>query len=135
MENDGELTKNVSREIEQKNKGVDGLEKMTPLPSEAMGLEISQEDRSIGVVSSELYWNYFRSGVHWSVICAVICLCFIAQGKSQYYYNWSFLRNNLTQKMVVVPWTAAVQGKHIFAIFIPVLMTLSKLGLKMCELF
>ena len=135
VENDGGLTKNVSREIEQKNKGVDGLEKMTPLPSEAMGLEISQEDRSIGVVSSELYWNYFRSGVHWSVICAVICLCFIAQGKSQYYYNWSFLRNNLTQKMVVVPWTAAVQGKHIFAIFIPVLMTLSKLGLKMCELF
>ena len=81
--NDGELTKNVAWEIEQKNKGVDGLDKIGPLPSEARGLEISKEDRSIGVVSSKLYWNYFRSGVHWSVICAVICLCFIAQGKSQ----------------------------------------------------
>ena len=81
--NDGELAKNISREIEQKIKGVDNLEKIGPLPNEAIGLEISKEDRSIGVVSSKLYWNYFRSGVHWSVICAVICLCFIAQGKSQ----------------------------------------------------
>ena len=80
--NDGELTKTVVREIEQKNKGVDGRETMAPLPNEAMGMEISREDRSIGVVSSKLYWNYFRSGVHWSIIVAVICLCFIAQGKS-----------------------------------------------------
>ena len=82
--NDGELTKDVAREIEQKNKDVDGSETMVPLPSEARRLEISQEDRSIGVVSSKLYWNYFRSGVHWSIIVAVICLCFIAQGKSLY---------------------------------------------------
>ena len=80
--NDGELTKNVAREIEHENKGVDGNETVAPLPHEARGLEISKEDRSIGVVSSKLYWNYFRSGVHWSTICAVICLCFIAQGKS-----------------------------------------------------
>ena len=83
----GGLTKNVAREIEQKNKAVDGREITAPLPNEAMGMEISKEDRSIGVVSSKLYWNYFRSGVHWSTICAVICLCFIAQGKSQYYCN------------------------------------------------
>ena len=81
--NDGELTKNVARKIEQKNKGVDGSETMAPLPSETRGLEISQEDRSIGVVSSKLYWNYFRSGVHWSTICAMICFCFITQGKTQ----------------------------------------------------
>ena len=87
--NDGEVTKNVAREIEQKNKGVDGLETLFPLPNEARGLEISKEDRSIGVVSSKLYWNYFRSGVHWSVICAVICLCVVTQGKNQY-CNWSF---------------------------------------------
>ena len=73
---DGELTK----EIERKNEGGDGCETMVPLPNDARGLEISQEDRSIGVISSELYWNYFRSGVHWSTICAVVCLCFIAQG-------------------------------------------------------
>ena len=90
--NDGELAKNVAREIEHKNKGVDDLEKMGPLPSEAKGLEIAQEDRSIGVVSSKLYWNYFRSGVHWSIICAVICFCFIAQGKSLHYCNWLFLQ-------------------------------------------
>ena len=111
--NDGELTKNVDREIEQKSKGVDGRETIAPLSNEARGLEISQEDRSIGVVSSKLYWNYFRSGVHWSIICAVICLIFIAQGKSQYYCNWSFLRNNLRQKIVAVHWMAAVQGKYI----------------------
>ena len=83
---------------------------MAPLPNEARGLEISKEDRSIGVVSSKHYWNYFRSGVHWSVICAVIFLCLIAQGKSQYYCNWSFLRNNLTPKDVAVHWMAGVKG-------------------------
>ena len=81
--NDGEITNKVAREIEQKNKGADRCETSAPLPSEARGLEISKEDRSVGVVSSKLYWDYFRSGVHWSVICAVFCLCFIAQGKSQ----------------------------------------------------
>ena len=80
--NDGGITKNVAREIEQKNKGVDRCETSAPLPSEARGLEISKEDRSVGVVSSKLYWNYFRSGVHWSITFAVICLCLIAQGKS-----------------------------------------------------
>ena len=79
---DSKLTESFVREIEQKKNG-DGCETMVPLPNEARGLEISQEDRSIGVVSSKLYWNYFRSGVHWSIICAVICLCFIAQGKTQ----------------------------------------------------
>ena len=74
----GELTK----EIERKNEGGNGCETMVLLPNEARGLEISQEDRSIEVVSSKLYWNYFRSGVHWSTICAVICLFLIAQGKS-----------------------------------------------------
>ena len=78
----GKLTESFAREIEQKKSG-DDRETMVPLPNEARGLEISQEDRSIGVVSSQLYWNYFRSGVHWSIICAVICLCFIAQGKTQ----------------------------------------------------
>ena len=71
----------LAKEIEQKNEGGDGCETMVPLPNEARGLEMSQEDRSIGVISSKLYWNYFRSGVHWSTICAVICLCFLAQGK------------------------------------------------------
>ena len=83
-ENHSKITESVAREIEQKNESGDGVETMAPLPNEVRGLEISQEDRSIGVVSSKLYWSYFRSGVHWSTIVAVICLCFIAQGKTQY---------------------------------------------------
>ena len=83
VQRDSIHTESFSREIEQKNRG-DGFETMVPLLDDPMSLEISQEDRSIGVVSSKLYWNYFRSGVHWSIIVAVICLCFIAQGKSSY---------------------------------------------------
>ena len=49
--------------------------------SAARGLTIPQEDRAIGVVSSKLYWDYFRSGVSLLVICAGICFCFITQGR------------------------------------------------------
>ena len=84
VQKDSNHTESVVREIEQKSKGIEGRETIAPLPNEARGIEISKEDRSIGVVSSKLYWNYFRSGVHWSIIIAVICLCFIAQGKSSY---------------------------------------------------
>ena len=80
--NDSKL-KSVARQIKQTNEGGDGCETMVPLPYEASGLEISQEDRSIGVISSKLYWDYFRSGVHWSTIYAVICFCFITQGNTQ----------------------------------------------------
>ena len=83
VQRDSNHTESFSREIEQKNRG-DGFETMVPLLDDPMSLEISQEDRSIGVVSSKLYWNYFRSGVHWSIIVAVICLCFIAQGRRLY---------------------------------------------------
>ena len=88
VQKDSNHTESVAREIEQKNRG-DGCDTIVPLPDDPISLEISQEDRSIGVVSSKLYWNYFRSGVHWSVICAVICLCVVTQGKTQY-CNWSF---------------------------------------------
>jgi len=64
----------------EENKG-EG-ERMVPgIPSDAKGLEISVEDRTIGVVSSKLYWNYFRSGVPASVIIALVCFCLITQGK------------------------------------------------------
>ena len=79
--NNSKLTKSVAREIQEKNESGDGVKTMAPLPSDVRGLEISQEDRFIGVVSSKLYWNYFRSGVHWSTMGALICLCFTAQGK------------------------------------------------------
>ena len=47
---------------------------------EARSLQIEEEDRVIGVVSSKLYWNYFRSGVHSLVILAIIMLSVITQG-------------------------------------------------------
>ena len=84
VENDNKFTKRIPRDIEPKNEDVNGCEATFPLPNEARSLEISQEDRSIGVVSSKLYWDYFRSGVHWSTICAVVCLCFMTQGMTQY---------------------------------------------------
>ena len=52
----------------------------TPVPKEVQGLHLSEEDRAIGVVSSGLYWNYFRSGVPLLVIIAGICLCLVSQG-------------------------------------------------------
>ena len=56
-------------------------DRMVPLSDEAKSLEISEEDRSIGVVSARLYWNYFRSGVPASAIIALICFCLITQGQ------------------------------------------------------
>jgi len=50
--------------------------------SRARGLTIPREDRTTGVVSSKLYWDYFRSGVSLLVICAGICFCFVTQGKA-----------------------------------------------------
>ena len=37
-------------------------QKIHPLPNEAKILEIPKEDRTIGVLTSWLYWDYFRSG-------------------------------------------------------------------------
>ena len=67
-------------ENEEQREGADSCEEMVPLPSEAKGLEISQEDRKIGVVSSKLYWNYFRSGVPSLVIIGATCFCLVTQG-------------------------------------------------------
>ena len=52
-------------------------------PHNVEGLQLSEEDRAIGVVSPKLYWNYFRSGVPLLVITGGICFCFITQGNVQ----------------------------------------------------
>lgn len=49
---------------------------------EGEGLEISQEDRVIGVVTARLYWNYFTSGMHWLLNLLAILLCLITQGRT-----------------------------------------------------
>ena len=56
-------------------------EKMAPLSNEEKSLEIAQEDHTIGVVTSKLYWDYFRSGAHPLVIIAGMCFGLFTQGK------------------------------------------------------
>ncbi|KAL9956498.1 hypothetical protein ACROYT_G037980 [Oculina patagonica] len=96
--NDSKVTKNFIHENEKKSEVGDSFEQMVPPANEAKGLEISQEDRTIGVVSSKLYWEYFRSGIHSSVIFAVIVWCFITQAMIVAPAVWlSFLTKKLPE--------------------------------------
>ena len=61
--------------------------------NESRSLETEEEDRAIGVVSSKLYWNYFRSGVHSFVILAVLLLCALTVGKSAPWVSQSSIRS------------------------------------------
>ena len=81
QENESENSTEEEDEEEQKISESGG--RMVPLASEASGLEISEEDRTIGVVSSKLYWDYLRSGLHPLTILGIVCLCLMTQGKSQ----------------------------------------------------
>ena len=54
---------------------------LEPLRNKDNELEISVEDRAIGTVSSKLYWDYFRSGIHSLLIIGMIFLCLISQGE------------------------------------------------------
>ena len=56
-------------------------QKIHPLPNEARSLNIAKEDRAIGVVTSKLYWDYFRSGAHPLMITGMVGLSLITQGK------------------------------------------------------
>ena len=77
-------SKNSSEEEDEEERKVsESGARMVPLASEAKGLEISEEDRTIGVVSSKLYWDYLRSGLHPLTTLGIVCLCLITQGKSQ----------------------------------------------------
>ena len=53
--------------------------------NECKALRLSEEDRAIGVVSTKLYWNYFRSGAPFPVIIAGIFFCLIAQGNQRFF--------------------------------------------------
>lgn len=53
--------------------------RIVPLDSEAKGLEKSEEDLVVGVVSSKLYWDYLRSGLHSLAILRIVCICLITQ--------------------------------------------------------
>ncbi|PFX22978.1 Multidrug resistance-associated protein 4 [Stylophora pistillata] len=43
--------------------------------ADAKGLEMAKEDRTIGIVTSKLYWDYFRSEAHPLMITGMVGLC------------------------------------------------------------
>ena len=68
-------------EDKETHDGVEKCQKIHPLPNKARSLEIAKEDRTIGVVTSRLYWDYFRSGAHPLMITGMVGLSLITQGK------------------------------------------------------
>ena len=52
--------------------------------SESLGLtehlELSEEDRAAGFISSRLYWDYFRAGMHPLVMVLVFAVILVSQG-------------------------------------------------------
>ena len=81
LKNTTESNERFDWEDGEKTEDADNCEKMAPLPNEGKSLEIAQEDRTIGVVTSKLYWDYFRSGANPLVIIAGMCFSLITQGK------------------------------------------------------
>lgn len=43
-------------------------------------LELSEEDRAVGVISSRLYWDYFRAGMHPLVMSLMFVFFLVTQG-------------------------------------------------------
>ena len=76
----------TDREKEEKDEDTGNFGRIVSQTNEAHGLQILEEDRVVGVVSSKTYWSYFRSGASCLVIVAVMCLCLFAQGKLQHYF-------------------------------------------------
>ena len=79
----GSLGEEFAREEE--NKGVEAAGNLIGIenPSkETRSLLTPQEDREIGVISSKLYWNYFRSGLSTWMILAITLFTIIVQGKT-----------------------------------------------------
>lgn len=74
---ENESKNSVEEEDEEERKISENGGRMVPLASEAKDLEISDEDRTIGVVSSKLYWDYLRSGLHPLAILGIVCLCLV----------------------------------------------------------
>ena len=70
-----------SWEDKEEHNDVEKCYRTYAVPDEARGLEIAEEDRAIGVVTSRLYWDYFRSGAHPLMITGMIGLSLITQGK------------------------------------------------------
>ena len=49
-------------------------------------LKIPDEDRAIGSVSFQLYWDYFKSGIHPSLVVALVAFFLLTECKLPYLY-------------------------------------------------
>ena len=83
LKDNTELSERLAWENEEKHDDASKCRKKmpVPVPIEGKSLEIAQEDRTIGAVTSKLYWDYFRSGAHPLVIIGMVGFCLITQGK------------------------------------------------------
>ena len=76
-----DLSDTFAWENTKKHHNAEKCQKIHARPNEARSLEIAKEDRTIGVVTSRLYWDYFRSGAHPLIITGMVGLSLITQGK------------------------------------------------------
>ena len=63
------------------------------------GLEIPEEDRSIGTVSLKLYWKYFRAGIPSVAMIGLAIVFLLAQGKKLGMKWWSISSKFPNQKL------------------------------------
>ena len=76
-----DLSDTFAWENTKKHHDAEKFQKIHAQPNEARSLEVAKEDRTIGVVTSKLYWDYFRSGAHPLMITGMVGLSLITQGK------------------------------------------------------
>ncbi|XP_022785320.1 multidrug resistance-associated protein 4-like [Stylophora pistillata] len=99
----------------------DECSKLASQPCEGKSLNITEEDRAVGVVTFKLYWEYLRSGLHPLVIIAVLCFCIIAQAVIVAPDLWLpfFIKQTLEEqrnKTNLIIYGILVAGCFIFAI-------------------
>ena len=76
-----DLSDTFAWENTKKHHDAEKFQKIHAQTNEARSLEVAKEDRTIGVVTSKLYWDYFRSGAHPLMITGMVGLSLITQGK------------------------------------------------------
>lgn len=80
-ENENESDDSFFWEKGENAEGADVCRETFSQCKEANGLLMPDEDRTIGVVSCDLYWHYFKGGLHPIFIFTLIGLLLVSQGK------------------------------------------------------
>ena len=70
-----------SRDIQQECEKSEDETKRVLMEDMPGGLQISEEDRSIGAVSLKLYWKYFRAGTSPVLLSGLVMMFLLSQGK------------------------------------------------------